>query len=405
MKLLHVVDRFGWSIGGGDLYVERILEPLERIGIQSSVAYFNCNPGRSWSHLKTYHIPELMHFSGSARNGVARLREVIRELQPEAAFVHFLPNENIGLALVRTLPTVYYALDYQAICPAGTQWLRVPNQPCGRTVGLACLISAYTAGCYTRRPRPLFAAYHHTRATHHWLRHACILVPSRFSQKRFLAAGFAAEQLFILPLPIYTTSRVPTALHSVRPPIILFAGRLVREKGLDDLLHALASLTHLAWRLVIAGDGPERETYQALALQLGLSERVEFLGWLNDSGLDYLYTQAAFMVVPSRWPEPFGMVGPEAMVRGLPVIAYATGGIQDWLIDGETGLAVSPGDLSSLSQAIRRLLEDPDLRRQMGLRARSWVLEHLSFEQHCSNLQEIFERTISQWAVRSYGRY
>lgn len=55
MRVLHVVDRFGWSVGGGDLYVERILEPLERMSIESAVAYFNCNPARSWPRLKTYY--------------------------------------------------------------------------------------------------------------------------------------------------------------------------------------------------------------------------------------------------------------------------------------------------------------------------------------------------------------
>jgi len=169
MRLLHIVDRFGWSVGGGDLYIERLLGPLEDRGIESVVAYFNWNPARSWRHLTAYHIPELMHFNGPARNGISKLGEVIREHRPDIAFLHCLPNPFIGLTLVQLLPTIYYALDYMAVCPAGTQWLRLPNQPCTRTTVLTCLLSAYTTGCSSRRPLRLFSAYKHTRAARRWL--------------------------------------------------------------------------------------------------------------------------------------------------------------------------------------------------------------------------------------------
>jgi type III pantothenate kinase len=105
------------------------------------------------------------------------------------------------------------------------------------------------------------------------------------------------------------------------------------------------------------------------------------------------YAGARFAVVPSRWPEPFGMVGPEAMARGRPVIGFAAGGIPDWLDDGVTGLLVPPGDIGGLTRAMDRLLGDPALTAAMGRAAAARVDRELTHRSYIDALKRSLEAT------------
>lgn len=116
------------------------------------------------------------------------------------------------------------------------------------------------------------------------------------------------------------------------PPTIAFAGRLVPEKGVDVLLRAFAALTASATeaRLLVAGTGPQRCALEALARQLGLGERVVFLGHVDRDALERRFDQAWVQVVPGRWEEPGGNVVLEAMMRGTAVVASAVGDRARW---------------------------------------------------------------------------
>jgi glycosyltransferase involved in cell wall biosynthesis len=149
---------------------------------------------------------------------------------------------------------------------------------------------------------------------------------------------------------------------------VLFAGRLIAHKGADTLIRAFEQVPEPA-RLVVSGSGPELPRLRRLAERLGLSERIEFKG--DRPAARELYPSARLVVVPSLWPEPFGLVGPEAMAHGLPVIASRVGGIPEWLADGEVGFLFEPGDVQGLADRINRLLFDRPLARRLGQQARA----------------------------------
>ena len=96
---------------------------------------------------------------------------------------------------------------------------------------------------------------------------------------------------------------------------------------------------------------------------------------------------AKLVVVPSRWPEPFGMIGLEAMHYGRPVVAFRVGGIPDWLEHGVTGLLAPEQDTRALAQAIDQLLADPQLCAKFGAAAQSCVREKFSFDRYLDRLE------------------
>jgi len=147
-------------------------------------------------------------------------------------------------------------------------------------------------------------------------------------------------------------------------PLIVSCGRLHRQKGFDLLVEAFADLDDARARLVILGEGPERDSLEALVRSKGVADRVLMPGF--ESHPEKWFAQATIFVFPSRW-EGFGHVLVEALAAGVPVVsAWAPHGPADILDDGETGLMVPTGNADALGAAIDRLLVDKGLRGRLA---------------------------------------
>lgn len=162
-------------------------------------------------------------------------------------------------------------------------------------------------------------------------------------------------------------------------PYLLSASRLVHQKGLDLAMRALGGLKEFPWEWRIAGDGPQRAGLQSLAKQLGIEDRVFFLGWQSREELLACYQQANIFLFPSRHEGmPNAML--EAMASGLPVIASCIAGNEDLVVSGETGYLVPSEDVESLQVALKKLLMDPTLREQLGRASRQHVEANYNWE-------------------------
>ena len=152
-------------------------------------------------------------------------------------------------------------------------------------------------------------------------------------------------------------------------PRLLSVGRVVHQKGLDLAMRALGELKQLNWEWRIAGDGPQLQGLQSLAKELGIGDRVHFLGWQSREQLIESYQQANVFLLPSRHEGmPNAML--EAMASGLPVIASCIAGSEELVLDGKTGYLFPSEDIGSLQAALRKMLSDPILREQMGATSR-----------------------------------
>lgn len=152
------------------------------------------------------------------------------------------------------------------------------------------------------------------------------------------------------------------------PPTVLVVAHLIREKGVDVLLRGFARLDHPSARLLVVGDGPLLPELRALADDLGIGRRTEFLGLRDD--VQACLQRADVFVHPAVWAEAFGWTIAEAMATGCPVIASGTGGIPELIGDGDAGLLVTPGDPEELAAALGRLLSSPELRQKLAGAAR-----------------------------------
>ncbi len=162
----------------------------------------------------------------------------------------------------------------------------------------------------------------------------------------------------------------------IRPKVV-FAARIGPHKGLSDFLEVAARLrergVRATWTVLGKPGGPGGAAYALRCFEYARrampSQDVEFLGWSSQQQAAAALQDAACFVLPS-YVENFSMALAEAMATGTPVVAYAVGGIPDYVEDGVNGFLVTPGDRETLSRRIETLLRDPDLARNLGERCR-----------------------------------
>lgn len=185
-------------------------------------------------------------------------------------------------------------------------------------------------------------------------------------------------------------------------PVVLFVGRLIEEKGLGDLLMALAACRRAGrgFCLVICGDGADRPKFESLARDLKLEDGVIFEGWRSSDSVQAAMAAADVVAVPSRptktgWKEAQGLVAVEAMAQGCPVVASRFGGLAEAIDEGRNGFLFEPGDIEGLMSSIRLTLKsaEPEKLRQG---AREVYTERFSKEFVVAQTSALYERILKR---------
>jgi len=203
----------------------------------------------------------------------------------------------------------------------------------------------------------------------------------------------------IIPLGIRVPSVTPASRRALGLPDDVFlgvtVGRLVRRKALDLLLRAVAQPQNSSVYLALVGDGPELGSLRTLAAQLGLEERVLFLGRVDEvRKWQILAVSDAYL--SSTMHEGFGMVYLEAMASGIPIVTPDHGGQIDFLRDGETGYLAPAGDEGALGSAIARLHRAPEVRTEMG-RHNLALAPRFRIERCAASYEALFDGLIRKW--------
>jgi glycosyltransferase involved in cell wall biosynthesis len=220
-------------------------------------------------------------------------------------------------------------------------------------------------------------------------RSAAVTTVSRWlkDETEALAPGVHAT---VAPMPVATDLFTPGSSRDGQR--LLFVGRLNQQKGIEHLLHAMASMKAPA-SLDIVGDGPERGAMNQLAQQLGVASRICWHGQLAQSELPSLYQRAAAVVIPSV-DEGLGLVAVEALLCETPVVAFDSGGLRDVIQHEKTGLLVKPGDQAALARALDDLLARDGRGSELGRAGRLYALSAFAPESAARRYAEIYRRVL-----------
>jgi glycosyltransferase involved in cell wall biosynthesis len=315
------------------------------------------------------------------------IRAAVERVGADVVHVHNLPDSRVVRDLASRTPLVFSAHGY-AGCSPNTHYF-APGKECDRPHGPGCVAHMLLRGClHAKDPRPIRSYYRATSMRVQAMRAAdATIAHSRRVLRHLERNGIARRHVVPLFVPEPALVAAPN-----RGRRVLFVGRVVQAKGLDVLIRALAGTSA---ELEVCGDGWALPRARKLARRLGLERRVSFSGWRSAAELEHAYARADLVAVPSRWPEPFGLVGLEALSRERAVVASDTGGVRDWLDDGETGRLVAAGDPDALGRAMRPLLDDPDARAAMGRLGAARVAARFSEDRHVAALEAVYAGAIA----------
>jgi glycogen(starch) synthase len=217
---------------------------------------------------------------------------------------------------------------------------------------------------------------------------------------------YARQLLPDFPLPsyhIYNGMDIPGLDPQPLPtdlPKLLCLGRLVPNKGFDLAITGFASISEQfpQARLVIAGEGPERAKLENQSGQLGIKEKIDFIGAVESKQVPELINMATIVVIPSRGWEALPLVALEAGLMCRPVVAARDGGLPEVVIHGETGMLVDKEDSHGLAHAVSFLLSHPHEADQMGKAARNRVQTDFSMDRCVDEYESLCQNLINQTA-------
>jgi glycogen(starch) synthase len=207
-------------------------------------------------------------------------------------------------------------------------------------------------------------------------------------------------KMSIIPNALPWSDLPPTGLP-LAPPVLLCIGRMRSDKGFDLAIRMFARLRDrgVAAKLVMAGDGPDKGMLEALARRLGLAGHVEFPGWVAPDRVLSMINTSTLVVMPSRWPEPFGLVALQAAQMGRPVVACGVGGLPEVVEHERTGLLVPADNEPAMAEAVERMLSDPASVKRMGEQARRRARDKFDFPALVDAYEHIYREMQASGAI------
>jgi glycosyltransferase involved in cell wall biosynthesis len=240
-----------------------------------------------------------------------------------------------------------------------------------------------------RRYPPPFSSFERYNLAHA----ACAIAGNEEAQDVLRAKGYRGV-IHVLPQfgvdpALYRQERPP---HASTTFVIGYIGRLVEEKGVHNLLHAVAGL-HGDWILKLIGTGPYATSLRALCVQLGIEKHVIWAGQVPSAEIPRALNELDVLVLPSltrrNWKEQFGRILIEAMACEVPVVGSSSGEIPHLIAD--TGLIFPEGDVEALRDALCKLMQEPELCLELGQKGRARVMAHYTQQQIAAETHALYQ--------------
>jgi glycosyltransferase involved in cell wall biosynthesis len=420
---IAVAYSYRTRIGGIETYLDTVMKGLAQSGHHLSYWY----EVKSDSTSEQIELPDGVTAWCFEELGIERALDALREWRPDIIYVQGFLDQDLEQEVLKVAPAVIFAHGFYGTCISGSKTFTRPNPiPCNRRFGPMCLVNYHARGCGGLNPLTMFRDYARQSGRLRSLQtYRAIITASEFMRAEFIRNGVSAEKVYAVSLPLSPGNNKTSVAARfqnggrrkslresgfARPDEcadsseastsewrLLFLGRMTRLKGGEVLIDALTKVRAMLEkpvRVTFAGDGPERRAWKTKAERVQARDKeldISFPGWLSGEQLEATLHDSDLLVVPSLWPEPFGLVGPEAGLRMLPAAAFSVGGIPDWLSPGVNGF-LAPGDPPSadgLAEAITKCLQDPTI--HASLREGAFELaQRFSMRNHLEALLKVF---------------
>jgi glycosyltransferase involved in cell wall biosynthesis len=396
MRVLFVHERFG-ALGGAESNLVTTADELKAKGHSVGLLH-GAGTGKGeakWNQV--FEWKRMLDVPGRKEKAESPAAAVA-EFMPEVIYVHKMADlEVIEGLLAADLPLVRMVHDHDIYCMRSYKYGYFSRQICTRAASPFCVFGcgAFLARdhdgklpfkyvSYTEKKREIMLNRRFDR----------MVVVSNYMRDELLKNGFAPEQVEIhSPVPRPGDPNLRSSFSERN--LIIYAGQIIRGKGVDLLLESLA-LMKTPFECIILGDGSHRAYCEKLSRKLGLCDRVTFKGFVPQEELKNFYRECSVVALSSVWPEPIATIGLEVMRYALPVVAFDAGGIRDWLRDGVNGHLVPWMDRRAFAESLERLLKDKELAREMGQRGLELVSKEYAFDSYIDGLEDLFQRVIRE---------
>ncbi len=396
MKILFVHEKFG-AFGGAEANVLTTATELKERGHTVGILHGPQTGKGEAAWLNTFQH----RFPYGLESESATELAVCKSFQPDVIYVHKMSDlELLEKLLDSDTPIIRMVHDHDLYCMRSYKYNYFTRHICERALSPFCI---FPCGASVARD-------HHGAFPLKWVSYTGkirelelnrkfhrLIVATQFMKDELLRNHFDSNKIEMhAPVPPRGDASWGSSFGDGN--YIVYAGQIIRGKGVDVLLESLAQV-RMPFKCFIFGDGEHREVCEKLSRKLGLADRVFFKGYVSADEIAIYYRECSVVAVSSVWPEPFGAVGLEAMRFGLPVVAFDAGGIREWLTDGNNGFLVPWMDRAAFAARVEELLGDKALARQMGERGRQLVAEQYEFSEYISGLENLFERAVEEPAL------
>ena len=387
MKILFVNEKCGY-FGGVEQNIADTVEGFNSRGHNCYLAYGEISERDLEPYKSLFEKTFLCQEIGATTQDAATqaLEAILGRVSPDVIYLHKIPELKPCMHLLPGNRTVRMVHDHDLCCPRRHKYFMTNGRVCHHKLDWRCWFD----GAFIARDPSSGSGFAYVSIGHKLKEMRrnyhldALLVGSRFMRDELLQNGFPEEKVHVLPPVIRMENKTPSSVPD--DPHILYVGQLIRGKGVDLLLQAFKGLP-CDFRATIVGTGNAESKLKALCNELGLDNRVKFSGWVRNEDLGHFYSKAKVVVVPSRWPEPFGMIGLEAMHHGRPVVAFDVGGIPDWLDHMVTGLLVPEQDEGAFGKALQKILGESRLAARLGQNGLRRVRDYYAFEGYLDRLE------------------
>lgn len=400
MRIL-LVNKFHYLRGGSEKYYFELAKLLKSHG--HTVAFFSM---KNENNIKTgdreYFVDEIDMNTGSkfealnviySKKNKALMEKALEEFKPDIVhinnFQRQLSASIIDAVKEKNIPLIMTAHDLNSICPASIMLYN--GEVCED-----CITKGYTS-CIKKKcikNSMLKSVLGYIEKKYYDLHKIfckvdCIISPSEFNKNQLLKGKLKCNDITVIHNFVNETKKTDYTLGDGA----FYFGRLSKEKGILNLIEAINNIPGA--RLIIAGDGPERENIQAYIKEHKLENRITLLGYLNQNDIRENIRKCRFVTVPSICFEncPYSIL--ETMEIGKPIIGSKIGGIPELIQDGINGFTYEHNDVTKLTNILMKLFGNDETVKQFSKNSKQIFIQNYSAEAYYNKLMTVYNKYIN----------